>query len=157
MDDFEDFTRDRIAKLKAEAEALEKTLKEYLSAKARMSGQQRRSGSDHPRGGAFGIIMDAIAAAGPHGLSIDDMIEAAEAEGLSVKRNTLRGQIWQAKNNGELEALEAGRYRRAGAGDEPQRTKSDPSGFTSGGFQRSVSASMRPTPAEPDLDDEIPF
>lgn len=153
MDDFEEFTKDRIAKLRAEVEALERTLKDYVSARARMSGQQRRSGGDQPRSGAFGIIMDAIAAAGPRGMSIDDMIEAAESEGFTVKRNTLRGQIWQAKNNGELEALEAGRYRRAGS--DPVRRQSDEPSFSSGGFQREVKASMRAP--EADLDDEIPF
>lgn len=109
--DYETFTRDKIAKLRLELEALEKSLKEFESAQARLSGAARRSGGDNPRSGAFGVIMEAIAAAGPEGLTLDQMVEAAAEEGFVVKRNTLRSQIWQAKKDDELEQLAAGQYR----------------------------------------------
>lgn len=115
MDDFETFTRDRITRLRSEADALEKTLKEYTSAKARLSGAARRSGGDNPRTGAFGIIMETIRSAGVAGLTLDQMIDAAADEGFEVKRNTLRSQIWTAKNDGELEQVKNGVYRIAGA------------------------------------------
>ncbi len=38
MDDFETFTRDKIARLRAEADALEKILKEFMGTKARLAG-----------------------------------------------------------------------------------------------------------------------
>jgi len=168
MDDFEEFTRDRIARLRAEADALDKTLKEYLSAKNRQVGQTRRSGPDQPRSGAFGVVMEAIANAGPEGLTLDQMIDAAAAEGFTVKRNTLRSQVWQAKNDSELVALEAGRYRAASAtpSSSPRADDDTWGQFSSPAavrkrerpatFQQTV-GTMRPSAESDDLDDEIPF
>jgi hypothetical protein len=175
MDDFETFTRDRIARLRAEAEALEKTLKEYTAARARVSGQARRSGGDNPRSGAFGVILAAIGAAGIEGLTLDEMIDAAAAEGFEVKRNTLRSQIWSAKERGEVEPIAAGRYRIAGASDKiPGLDFSTDLDDDPGAYRGGFSSRPRPAnpaedfkdgrmPAEPkeefsaDLDDEIPF
>jgi hypothetical protein len=110
MDDFETFAREKIGRLRAEADALEKVLKEFQAVHARRAGAKRRSG-DQPRSGAFGVILEAIAAAGAEGLTLDQMIEAAAAEGYDVKRATLRSQVWQAKNDDLLIPLEQGRYR----------------------------------------------
>lgn len=115
MDNYESFTRDKISRLRLEIDVLERSLKEYLSIQARAAGVARRSGGDNPRSGAFGVILDAIAKAGVNGLTLDEMIDAAAAEAFEVKRNTLRSQIWQAKNEGIVEQIAAGRYRSAGA------------------------------------------
>ncbi|WP_293902699.1 hypothetical protein [Phenylobacterium sp.] len=179
MDDFETFTRDRIARLRSEADALEKTLKEYTSAKARISGASRRSGSDNPRGGAFGAIMDAIRAAGIDGLTLDQMIDVAADEGFEVKRNTLRSQIWTAKNDGDLEQVKTGVYRIAGAAEltsgriefsrdlddempprRPAREEFTPLAEGPAPDRGFSSGPLRAAPREEfshDLDDEIPF
>lgn len=175
MDDFETFTRDRISRLRAEADALEKTLKEYMSARARRDGVARRSGGDNPRSGAFGVIMDAIATAGPQGLTLDQMIDVAAEEGFEVKRNTLRSQIWTAKNEGALQQVKTGVYRvpagehelTAGKMDFNDAPRQPPSegGFSSGHQRSTVKedfAGVKLPRAEfsavlDDEDDEIPF
>jgi hypothetical protein len=157
MDDFETFTRDKISRLRAEADALEKILKEFQGTKARKDGVARRSGGDQPRGGAFGVIMDAILQAGREGMTLDEMIAVASEDGYEVKRPTLRAQCWKAKEDGVLTAMEPGRYRSstiddfAGVRINPQDLTQQPEhGF--GADRRSVQ------PAIPDnLDDEIPF
>jgi hypothetical protein len=174
MDDFESFTREQISRLRLEADALEKALKAFQASKARLTGAARRSGGDQPRSGAFGVIMEAISKAGPKGLTLDEMIAAAAAEGYEVKRGTLRSQIWQAKNDGEVLPLEAGRYRNPIGDAElthgamnydeaptPERAARDEGGY-SGGFS-SGPRTHQPAPPAPreefsaDLDDEIPF
>jgi hypothetical protein len=144
--DFETFTREKIARLRAEAEALEKSLKEYQAAMARAAGPARRGSND---GSAFSVVMEAIAAAGAEGLTLDGMIEAAKEKGHDVKRNTLRSQIWQAKQDERVEQMEAGRYRIPGA---PSSAPAEPA--------PSYVARARPTVTAADdfpLDDEIPF
>ncbi|WGM41122.1 hypothetical protein [Caulobacter sp. NIBR1757] len=163
MEDMEAFMRDKIARLRAEADALEKTLKEYLSVQARVAGAARRSG-DHPRSGAFGVILEAIGKAGPNGMTLDEMIDAAKDEGYEVKRNTLRSQIWSAKEEGVLSQIEPGRYRVPLVPKPPppprERTAEEAFGVPqSGGF----GGGSRAQPTGPredfgaDLDDEIPF
>ncbi len=164
MSDFETFTREKIVRLRADADALEKILKEFLGTQARAAGASRRSGPDQPRAGAFGAVMEAINAAGFEGLTLDKMIEAAEAEGYVVKRPTLRSQIFQAKSDGLLVQIEPGRYRSAsaidpsdflGAPNAPrygdvfdEAVRGAPGGSGGHGPRESFSA---------DLDDEIPF
>ena len=140
MDDFENFTREHIARLRSDADALEKTLKAFVATKARQAGASRRSG-DQPRSGAFGVVMEAILGAGAEGLNLDEMIEAASAEGYEVKRSTLRSQVWQAKEDGLLTQIEPGRYRSSVIDDF-------------------ASVKIPVAPRETftaDLDDEIPF
>lgn len=171
MDEFESFTREKITRLRAEADALEKILKEFQGTKARQAGASRRSGGDQPRAGAFGVVMEAITGAGASGLSLDQMIQAAEAEGYEVKRPTLRAQVWKAKEDGQLAQMEPGRYRLAVhdafanvvVEPPPARTADDDDGYTGGGFQRTPPHLMPKSPPAPpgtfetDLDDEIPF
>lgn len=163
MEDMEAFMRDKIARLRAEADALDKTLKEYLSVQARVAGAARRSG-DNPRSGAFGVILEAISRAGQNGLSLDEMIAAAKEEGYDVKRNTLRSQIWSAKEESAVEQIEPGRYRvpvaPQASSKRDNRTADEAFGSaTSGGFggaPRNPSAGRREDFGA-DLDDEIPF
>lgn len=166
MSDFETFTRDKIVRLRADADALEKILKEFLGTQARAAGASRRSGPDQPRAGAFGVVMEAINGAGYGGLTLDEMIQTAEAEGYAVKRPTLRSQIFQAKQDGDLVQIEPGRYRSAsaispqeafGGINVPPPSPADvhytppaimPDPESTATFQHSFG---------PDLDDEIPF
>jgi fructosamine-3-kinase len=129
MDDFETFARTKIAALRAEADQLERLLREF-QAKRR---QAAASGAGHsaaqaavveisvptrPRrreGSAFGKIMEAVQAAGAEGMSIDDMLSVAAREGITVERNTLRSQIWHEKRKGRLVPLANGRYAAAEA------------------------------------------
>jgi hypothetical protein len=144
MSDFEQFTREQIARLRAEADALEKTIKSFEAARARVSGGARRSASDQPRAGAFGVVMDAIVAAGAKGLTLDEMLQAASLAGHMVKRATLRAQVWKAKEDGALVQIEPGRYRSS-AVDQFAGVIIDP--LDDDGERAD----------QPDLDDEIPF
>lgn len=135
MSDFETFARDEIARLRAEADALEKTLKKFQASMSRVA----RVSSGEPRsGGGFGAVLDALAAAGPRGLSLDEMIEAAEVAGFEVKRNTLRSQLFTAKGKGQVEPLEAGRYRAP----QPQRSDADTAAAQASLAARSSTAAM---------------
>lgn len=129
-DDFETFARAKIAALRAEAEQLERLLREF-QAKRRQAGgtghatpQPAVSGGSSqtpPRrreGSAFGKIMEAVHAAGPDGMSIDDMVAAAAREGITIERNTLRSQIWHEKRKGRLVPLANGRYAAAEAAQQ---------------------------------------
>lgn len=162
MDDFESFTRTKITRLRAEADALEKILKEFQATQNRRAGAARRSGGDQPRSGAFGVIMEAIAGAGAGGMTLDDMIGAAELEGYEVKRATLRAQVWKAKEDGELTAMEPGRYRSAVHDDFAgvfTGTPESDEAAAGGGFQP-VGGRLSKEEREKfsaDLDDEIPF
>ena len=111
MDETEALLRERIEKLRTEADTLERALKDILTTRARKTGAARRSGADQPRAGAWGAIFEAIRTAGPEGMTLDEMERVAEAEGYEVKRPTLRSQVWKAKEEGQLIQLEPGRYR----------------------------------------------
>ena len=120
-DDFETYARGKIAALRDEADQLERVLAGFLADRGPHSGtsaspftarlgaplrrEPRRRGNS-----AFGKVMDAIRAAGPSGLSLDDMAGVAEREGAPIARNTLRSMVWHEKTNGRLIALAAGRY-----------------------------------------------
>ena len=107
--DYETFTREKIARLRAEADALEKNLKEFQAIAARASGGGGRKPQE---GSAISAILEAIDTAGPEGMTLDDMIAYAAALGHDVKRNTLRSQLWTAKNEGRVVSLEPGRFAK---------------------------------------------
>jgi hypothetical protein len=109
--DYEAFTREKIARLRADADALERHLKEFLVASARASGvpaRSRQQGSQE--GSAIGAVLDAIDAAGPDGMTLDEMIDDARKGGFEVNRNTLRSQLFTAARNGRVVRLTPGRY-----------------------------------------------
>lgn len=163
MDDYETFTRDKIARLRADADALEKNLKEFLATQARKSGAARRSGPDQPRSGAFGVVLEAIAAAGEAGLDLNQMTQAAADEGYDIHRPTLRSQVWQAKKDGLLQQLEPGKYRLS-TGHEASSVGIfgqiarilNQVDSKDGGLQGTEPTGARES-FTADLDDEIPF
>jgi hypothetical protein len=140
--DYVTFTKERIARLRAEADALERNLKEFQVALARSQTPARKGGGETS---AFGFILESLSAAGPEGMTLDEMIEAAAVGGFNVKRNTLRSQLWGAKNDGKVVSSEPGRFATARPtlafvddfDDEPPAPAKE--AFTA------------------DLDDEIPF
>lgn len=151
MDDFESFMREKIARLRAEADALEKTLKEFSGSRARASGGSRASSG--ATAGGFGAVLEALDAAGTEGLTLDEMIEAASRKGFTVNRNTLRSQLWGAKNQERVEQMEPGRYRSPRAQRQDVRASEV-------GMQGSMAAgtAVKPKqPAPPPEWDEIPF
>ncbi|NJL08368.1 MAG: hypothetical protein HC900_08950 [Methylacidiphilales bacterium] len=133
MSDFEEFTRQKIARLRAEADTLEQMLREY-QAHARKSvsaAQIAPKSASRPsdlfvspaetinpeskeptrRGNsAFGAVMTALKSAGPGGMSLDEMEAAANAAGRPIKRPALRSQIWYEKNKGRVVEVGEGRY-----------------------------------------------
>jgi hypothetical protein len=108
--DYETFTRDRIAKLRAEADALERNLKEFAAISTRPALSPRRALTERS---AIATIMKAIEEAGPAGLTLDEMIAVAAKAGFEAKRNTLRSQLWNFKNEERVVQLEPGRYAAA--------------------------------------------
>jgi hypothetical protein len=88
------------------------------------------------------------------------MISAASEAGFTMNRNTLRSQLWQAKKDGLVEALAAGRYRspqeeeeyQGGFSSEPP--KSDPRVDFARARKLLYEPAVGPTPED---DDEIPF
>jgi len=174
MSDFETFTREKIARLRLEADALEKILKEFVGSRARATGAAARGGSTAT--GGFGAVMDALTEAGDAGLSLDEMIAAASEKGFEVLRNTLRSQLWSAKNAGKVEQIEPGRYRALGA--EPPTaeeafgkgaTKAPPPQVDEDDYRSGFTTAPQPKPAAPvqapwhrpppptKADDDIPF
>ncbi len=127
-EDFETFARAKIAALRAEADQLERLLREFQAKRrqavpcegchASPSIVVMGSAPTLPRrraGSAFGKIMEAVKAAGSHGMSLDDMAAVAAREGITINRNTLRSQIWHEKRKGRLVSLANGRYAAAEA------------------------------------------
>lgn len=151
MDDFEAFAREKIGRLRAEIDALEKTLKEYQVAMGR--SVRSSSGPAEVRSGAFGAVLEALAAAGPDGMSLDDMMSAAQSAGFNMNRNTLRSQLFSAKNKGQVEAMDGqGRYRA------PQRKATERSAPPA--VEKVGVTTARPSKSTYnvfDLDEEIPF
>lgn len=177
--DYETFTREQIARLRAEADALEKNLKAFQAHSARVaSAGSMGTTTGRPRtlaGSAFSAVMEAIEAAGRDGLTLNEMIEAARVEGHEVKRNTLRSQVWSAKEDGRLFQLDKGRYAvlnpaldfNTAARQDIEKEVDDGGGYGSGALGRTFRATETRGPRETfsadlddievDLDDEIPF
>ena len=138
-DDFETYTRGKIGALRAEADQLERLLAEFLKTRRRaeampagalavmrnpQSGAERVNQEPRRRGNsAFGKVMEAISAAGPEGMSLDEMTAVAEREGSPIPRNTLRSQVWHEKTKGRLIGFANGRY--AAAQIDPSDVASD--------------------------------
>jgi hypothetical protein len=139
--DFETYTRDKIAKLRADASALEREASQLerllgdfikkhrtkndvvrpVTASTAATDDEARSDetASTPRrraGSAFKIVMDAIIAAGPTGLSLDEMMAVAERNGLIIQRPTLRSQLHHEKSKGRVVPLGIGRFAAADVG-----------------------------------------
>ena len=97
--------------------------------------------------------MEAIAAAGMEGLTLDQMIAAAAGEGYEVKRNTLRSQVWASKEAGDLTQIEPGRYRSSAIDGFAGVLVLDDNDEDAGkGYETGPRETFTA-----DLDDEIPF
>lgn len=124
-DEFENFTRAKIAALREEADRLERLLNEFVRARrpvaqhapSKIIGTQQpappQTAMAQPRrraGSVFRKVMEAIEAAGEAGLSIDEMVAAVTREGGTIERNTLRSQLHNEKNKNRLISLGPGRF-----------------------------------------------
>lgn len=116
-DRFEGWARLEISRLRAEADALESTLSRFLASHSAadrssqpktatalhsLSPRKRRSKND--------VILSAIDQAGPDGMSMDEIVEAAERAGIVSTRNTLRSFCWNEKQHGRLIQPDVGRF-----------------------------------------------
>jgi hypothetical protein len=122
MDRFEEWTRIEIGRLRAEADALERTLNRFLSSQSndprslisiepKLVGmptapfRKRRSKND--------AILEVLDQAGPYGLSMDDLMKAAKQVGITPNRNAIRAFCWNEKQKGRLFQPSAGRFASA--------------------------------------------
>lgn len=121
-DNFEQKLQAAIAESQARIErerARVETLQEALDLYKRSQPSGRRSSTakkpGQRRNGLSDIIMDELREAGSRGRTIQGLIEAAEARGRSVRRNSLRSVIWHLKQEGRIEQVGRGMYRSVDA------------------------------------------
>jgi hypothetical protein len=115
---FEVWAPQEIAQLRAEADALQRTLDRYLgqpsvdsSAKSQTDGgaasapsraARSRASSGTGRPTKHGHILDLIDQAGAAGLTTDEIESASVAAGHPIKRNSLRSFLWTQRSDGRL-------------------------------------------------------
>ena len=156
MDDFETFTREKIARLRSEIDALEKSLKEFQATRARANS--RRPDTEARSGGAFGAVLEQLEREGERGMTIEEMMAFGDLMAIPINRNTLRSQLFQAKNDGRVEQMAVGRYR-VPQPKKPEATSQN-EGYGRSGIERPAPGVTDRGPREQfpaDLDDEIPF
>ena len=127
--DFEKWALGEIAYHQREAEQLQSVLKKFLASRASAQrntvhnamrtsmprefpmddsvaserGDKRRNTSNMP-------ILSAIEAAGPNGLDLDQIVDAAVAADIHSSRNAIRAFCWNEKQRGRLISSHHGRY-----------------------------------------------
>lgn len=124
---FEVWAPREIAQLRADADALQRTLDRYLAYAlpepnalparaangldrelahvAEAFATRKRTADMSPAGGRpakHSHILDLIDHAGPAGLTTDELDRASEAAGRPIKRNSLRSFLWNQRQIGRL-------------------------------------------------------
>ena len=121
---FEIWAPQQIASLRAEADALQRTLDRYLGQPSVAPGRADVAQSVHAdlppakvatRTGADGrasqgvgrptkhsLVLDIIDRAGPTGLTMDEIERASTESGHPIKRNSLRSFLWTQRGLGRL-------------------------------------------------------
>jgi hypothetical protein len=126
------WARAEITRLKTEASQLENVLAKFLASKQGKQGQFASvsggesfeeftagggriigfldKGAVRKRSSKNDVILDAIDAAGPEGLDMDQIAVAAKKAGLNSSRNAIRAFCWNEKRQGRLISSQTGRY-----------------------------------------------
>ena len=112
---FEIWAPSHIARLRADADALERTLAAYLAETERdspapvvvpLKPTPPHSPKPNTEGGGrpskHGHILDMVLKAGPTGLTTDEIEQAAEAAGRPILRNSLRSFLWTQRQDGRM-------------------------------------------------------
>ena len=137
MDGFEAWTRAEITRLRSEADALDCILKRFLAEKlpSQSYAERRFKPADDVHSTAMGAarkrrskndaLLDAIDQSGPHGLTLDEIMDAANRSGINSHRSSIRSFCWTEKQRGRLIQPEVGRFASAlAAKDEAAGTHS---------------------------------
>jgi hypothetical protein len=122
-DGFEMWTRSEIVRLRAEADALERTLERFLSSRPLATNRQTLLPVSHNGlvGASINVVsrkrrskndalLEAIDQAGTEGLSLDEIMTAADRAGIDSNRNTIRSFCWNEKQRGRLIQPDVGRF-----------------------------------------------
>lgn len=134
-EDFETYTRGKIADLRAGAEArlreadqLERLLAEFMKVRHQanailsaavdnvmlappsLATKAPMKEARRRSGSSFGAVMHALVSAGPGGMTLDEMLAAVDN---SIQRPTLRSQLHHEKLKGRVIALAPGRFAAA--------------------------------------------
>jgi hypothetical protein len=104
--EFENWARKEIARLRNEADSLDRALKRYLESPSHYRHTDKRRSKNDP-------ILDAIDQAGLVGLSTDEIMNVAANAGLIMNRNNMRSFCWTAKQRGILKQVSKGRFASA--------------------------------------------
>jgi hypothetical protein len=98
---FEIWAPEQIARLRTEADALERSLKLYLeSAKAEQNGPPPKSA---PEGTKIGRVLDWIRSASPRGRTLSEIYQFCLDQGIKSDRAHVRSMIWYAEKRGQVE------------------------------------------------------
>lgn len=104
--EFEGWARLEIARLRAEADGLERALQRFLRAENVHPPLGQPNGVITARASRKGTKTSAIVRfvreSGPQGVSLDDVLQFAEKHGLHMKRNSVRSTLYLAKKAGRL-------------------------------------------------------
>lgn len=143
---FEQWASQEIAKLRLEADALQRALDRYLAEtmpaaggdkpKPSQSDESKHKPSEAPSGGRpskHGHILKLVEEAGPGGLSTDEIEDASAKMGHAIKRNSLRSYLWTQRSDGTL-IQRNGRHMSSRFEEEggPKGNTSDPPDFFEG-------------------------
>lgn len=110
---FEIWAAQEIAKLRTEADALQRTLNRYMGladAPVRSSVTAVTSATSSPsaslrkpvRASKYGPILDWLDQAGPSGMTMNEIVGRLEAMGSTVKRGSLRAFLWNQGADGRV-------------------------------------------------------
>jgi hypothetical protein len=123
---FDHWARAEIARLRAEADALERALSKYSetqrpSAPIASGVQPAHSNGHAPRKGgrkkaAYGtktaFVMGTIESSGITGISTDDLFRQINENNIGIARSSLRSMLWHAKDAGEIEQRNSRWYKK---------------------------------------------
>ncbi len=97
---FEIWARAEIARLTSEAATLERALAKFLESQATAPTPSNGASQAPTSKSGWQQVVDVIRQAGPKGLPIREILTKAEMAGVKIKPNTIRSQVWHAKQPG---------------------------------------------------------
>jgi len=114
---FEVWAPEEIRRLRTEADNLERSLQAYLGKGVKRANSivKLTFGAPVPkrrklrRGDKNAFVLDRLKESGAHGISTQELFEAAQAAGIPIKRPSLRSLLWHLKAAKRVDNR-AGRY-----------------------------------------------
>lgn len=101
-------------------DVLREALEMYQKSKPQVRKRRERKQTAASKPSQSSIVLAMLKKAGPKGMTYNELIEGAAADGVTLKRTSLRSLIWTAKEESEIEAIKPGRFRAiVGRNNEP--------------------------------------